>query len=181
MHVITTIYHSDCPKYSGEGSYPEMTWGGFSMAGIADYECPLCKMSVFVEEDAPAENQITVGQWTRQNFPQYQSPKGRYVAILEETIELGISTGMAEEQIRSLVDAALTRCRGQEVKPDDYKGEAGDVLMNVLAYADERKFDAFGQMIKKMKTNRSRPKEFYDKKVAEKVAQGIRPDWGTDG
>lgn len=46
------VHHASCPKMKDpEGPWPEMKWNGFAMAGMSDYECPLCGMSVTVIEE----------------------------------------------------------------------------------------------------------------------------------
>lgn len=54
--AVDKIFHANCPKAEphpedNQPEWPEMVWGGFSMARMADYECPKCGMSVMVCEE----------------------------------------------------------------------------------------------------------------------------------
>jgi hypothetical protein len=54
--MIQNIFHQDCPKRTGEDDEsPEFKWGGFSMAGFADYVCEACGTTLFVADEADYE------------------------------------------------------------------------------------------------------------------------------
>jgi hypothetical protein len=124
---------------------------------------------------ATPETQASVGIWCQDTFPEYQGSRGRMVAVLEEVVELAAAEGLSEQDVRSVLDAVIKRTYAQPQEPEGYVGETGDLLMNTLAYAHEKGFSGWSAMEEKMALNRSRPREYYSSKVAQKQAMGIRP------
>lgn len=122
------------------------------------------------------ETQETVGQWTRENFPQYESVTGRFTAIIEEMVECGMAFGVPHQHILSTVENAIKRELAKPPHTPNPGEELGDLEMNVWAFAEHVGHDAYESMCAKMGINRSRPKEWYDAKTKQKIQEGIRPN-----
>jgi NTP pyrophosphatase (non-canonical NTP hydrolase) len=124
------------------------------------------------------ETQQTVNAWVHDCFPEWSGPRARALAIIEEAVELALATGLSTEEIKSAVDLPIIKETMRRLDPDYVPegpdGEVADTLLNVLAYAEEIKVDAHKALNEKMKINRSRPKEHYLKKTAEKKALGLK-------
>jgi hypothetical protein len=124
------------------------------------------------------ETQQSVFEWCRDTFPRHAGIKGRAIALIEEAVELGVAAGLSDEEIRAAVEVPLKKAKMRSEDESD-RGEVGDVLICVLAYAGERGFDAYDEMVKKMIVNRSRTKEYYATKTSEKESLGMRGLVGT--
>ena len=125
------------------------------------------------------ENQVTVHSWVKDVFPEWSGVRARALAIVEEAVELALATGLTKPEIESAVNLPCVKefkriAADPNYKPEDPRGEVADVYINVLAYAEEAGFDAKKELDAKMKKNRSRSKEHYRAKTAQKKALGLK-------
>jgi hypothetical protein len=146
-----------------------------------DYYCPRCPVdwSKVPKIRPEHENQKSIHEWCKDTFPRHVGTKGRAIALIEEAVELGIAAGLSLKEIQSAVDVPIFKLAEQtQAGPlESDAGEVADVLLCLYAYAEEAGYDAHKELDAKMRTNRSRPKEYYAAKTAHKEDLGfILPD-----
>ena len=129
------------------------------------------------------ETQKPVYDWCTSMFPKHVGTKGRAVALVEEAVELALAAGVNADVIQAAVKVPmlkeLIRLSNGERSSHQREDaeEIADVLVCVYAYAEEAGYDAHDELDKKMAINRSRPKEYYAAKTAQKEDLGfILPD-----
>jgi NTP pyrophosphatase (non-canonical NTP hydrolase) len=124
------------------------------------------------------ETQKSVHEWCKATFTRHIGVKGRAVALVEEAVELALACGVDSKAIKSVVEVPIIkesiRLFNGERKWHDREDaeEVADVLLCLYAYAEEAGYDAHKELDEKMALNRTRSKEYYANKTAEKE------DWG---
>lgn len=129
--------------------------------------------------DGHRETQKSTSQWIKDTFPEYQGKENRFVALLEEVVELGLEAGVSPETIRNVIEIPIRKEieRGntgdRERNPLDLCEEVGDVLMNVFSFAEEAGIEAQVALDAKMYKNRLRPASYYRMKTQQKKNLGM--------
>jgi hypothetical protein len=121
------------------------------------------------------EDQESVGAWTQETFPEYNSLQHRIEAIVEEVFELGILEGLTLKDAIRIFNIVWQKNLIQRANntSEDPSAEAADVQSCLYAYADNKGFSLQEALNKKMELCRSRPPEYYAKKVQLKKDMGF--------
>lgn len=118
------------------------------------------------------ETPQTVHEWVDKTFPDYATKGRRALAMIEETVELGLAAGLTSEDIMKAVLVPILKQKERNEAGDDAE-ELGDVLLSVYAYGGVAKIDAHAELDKKMAINRKRPDEYYRMKNKQKKELGM--------
>jgi hypothetical protein len=122
-----------------------------------------------------AETQRSTYEWTIGTFPQYAGLESRLVALAEECFELFLLEGLDEDRIIGILRAVgrKTALQYAENSHEEAPGEAADILLCLLTYAETKGFDLQQALDAKMTICRSRTPEYYAAKVQQKKALGL--------
>jgi NTP pyrophosphatase (non-canonical NTP hydrolase) len=128
------------------------------------------KVNVYGRRDR--ESQQSTVEWAKDIWG-VTSELRRGIAVLEEAAELALEMGLTPEQIHATVEVPILKAPKTSGPMDNWAEEAADVLLCLYALADRMGFDLHAALDKKMATNRSRPKSYYEGKQAAKLALGL--------
>lgn len=122
---------------------------------------------------AGSESQQTTFEWSHATFGHlFKTIRQRAVALLEENVETALAAGLSPSDIREVVEVPISKMKTSG-DLGDLALELADIQICLWAMAEMDGIDVAEQVNRKMAINRSRPKSYYDAKLAEKATLGM--------